>query len=166
MKFRLPAQESVDFTREPVGVLRAVRLAEIPLNTDDTEMDPAPSLQINNIEPSTMAIWMAGNYNAAFGTPIGDDLYPVRIEWKLYLGVDGCMADEDPPTMVTILKDADDLKNRGGRLFQIDCELYTTAWLCAKIVTGVSGSVLSLALRILFGPLSGRPEVVVGSAAG
>jgi hypothetical protein len=118
---------------------------------------------VNGVAACTMAIWFDGFVYNRTG---GDLAFPLSIEWKLFLGVAGCMPDLDPPRAVSIFKSLDDMKNRSGRLFQVDSTVHRNAWLCARVLDDIGNTRLQANLRFIFWPLTGRPEVIVGTAVG
>jgi len=123
-------------------------------------------IQYDNVESSTVAIWMDGQYSNRSG---GTIVPPLRIEWKLFLGVGCAMADSDPIKGVTILQAADFEGSRivrEGLLFQINSHVAQTLWLCGRILDPVGTLQLQLSLRTIFWPLTGRPEAIVGTAIG
>lgn len=122
-------------------------------------------IQYDSLEECTAAIWMDGNYSLWKGN-VDALVYPVRIEWKLLLGVGGCMADT-PFVGVTILKSAKDLRERSGRIFQVNCTPAQTMWLCARVVDNINQDMIRLSVKTIFQSLSGgHPMVVVGNAIG
>ena len=172
MKLRLP-QQNLEFSYDPAGLW----VPSTPVNPGDPERrnpviatirhadstaDSAPMFQVNHLQAATIGVWMDGNYSSESGE---QPAFPLRIEWKLVFGVGGCMADDDPPKGVTILKDATDFTTREGLFFQVDCRVMRTMWLLGRIIDDTP-IVLKLAFRVLCWPLSGRPEVIVGTAIG
>lgn len=159
MKFYLE-QQKVEFKGEysPEGEGRIVHFG----THDPSKGPPVPVLKLSKVGASTIAIWMDGQYT--WQTKPNPVTFPLAIEWKLWSGV-GCMVDQSPRVGVTILKNETDFSSREGKLFQVDCDVAMTWWLTARIVGSTDG-VLQLPLRVIFWPLSGRPESVVGSAIG
>lgn len=158
MKFGNPVK-SVPFTYDPRGVDSLVHLGHV----DAIDAVQVPLLKLDELQASTIALWMGSQYqwNVLPGTALA---YPLRIEWKLWLGI-GCLVDDDPFVGVTIIKDQADFNSREGLLFQVDCRVARTAWVTARILDNVTG-LLNITLRTIFWPLSGRPEVIVGTAIG
>lgn len=158
MKFGNPVK-SVPFTYDPKGTDALVHLGHV----DAADAVQVPILRLSDIQASTIALWMGGQYQWNV-QPSGGITYPIRIEWKLWLGI-GCLVDDDPFTGVTIIKDQADFNSREGLLFQVDCRVATTAWLTARIIDNMTG-LLNVTIRTIFWPLSGRPELIMGSAIG
>lgn len=158
MQFRGP-EKAEPFTRDPAGVAVRPFIGTRP-PTDAAEQCVA---QIDNVEQCTAAVWFDGfTYNRSGGALT----FPLVVEWKLFVGVGGCMPDLDPPRAVSIFKTEDDLKTRSGRLFQLDCTVHRTMWLCARVINDIGTTQVQANLRFIFWPLSGRPETVVGTAVG
>lgn len=175
MIFRGP-QKVVTFAYGPGGiVLDAFAPSKGPFRTSCDVMigersasDVAEQclIQYDKIESSTVAIWMDGQYSNRSGATLAP---PLRIEWKLFLGVNGCMPDDDPLKGVTILQGKDFEGSRivrEGLLFQINSHVAQTMWLCGRIIDPVGTLQLQLSLRTIFWPLTGRPEAIVGTAIG
>lgn len=157
MKFNLPTQP-VQFTYDPKGVQSIVRMNH-RLKSDESACLALAAL---DLQASTIAIWMDGQYTTVQKVPF---TFPLRIEWKLWLGV-GCQVDDDPFTGVTILKDETDFNEREGLLFQVDCRAARSMWLTARVIDNYPGLAIQVPLRTIFWPLSGRPELIVGTAIG
>ena len=123
-------------------------------------------IQYDNVANCTVGIWMDGNYSNRSGQALSP---PLRIEWKLFLGVGGCMPDDDPVQGVTILQGKDFNGSsivRQGLLFHVCSHVVQTMWLCGRIVDDVGSLQLQLSLRSIFWPVTGRPEAIVGTAIG
>ena len=175
MLFRGP-QKVVAFAYGPGGVVLDARAPKSgPLRTScsveigeraASDTSEQCLIQYDNVEPCTAAIWMDGQYSNRSGATLPAKL---RIEWKLFLGVGGCMPDNDPPKGVTILQGADFVGStitREGLLFQVNAHVCNTMWLCGRIIDPVGQLQLQVSLRTIFWPLTGRPEVTVGTAIG
>lgn len=158
MQFRGP-EKSILFTYDAEGV--AVRPSVGVRPADDGSEQCV--VEVDKVESCTMAVWFDG---FAYGRNTSQLTFPLLVEWKLFLGVSGCMPDLDPPRAVTIFKSATDMATRSGRLFQIDCTVHRTAWLCARVLNPVGTEQIQANLRFMFWPLSGRPETIVGTAVG
>lgn len=179
MQFRGP-QKIVQFSRDPLGapVVDAGNPGD-PRCSAKVQVGFRPASDPNEtaliaydgIESSTMAIWLDGYPSIRLGqiTP------PLRIEWRLYLGV-GCggpngggMVDRDFFRVVTIIKpgeiEGSSIK-REGLLFQVDARASTHAWLCGRTIDDIGMTVMDVSFRTLFWPLTGRPELITGTAAG
>lgn len=157
MKF-FNQQHTANFTYDPEGVSSIVHFG----THDVTKSQPVPVVKLSSLQACTIAIWMEGQYTWFIPPP--SVVYPLTIEWKLWLGV-GCVVDDAPVVGLTHLKDESDFNNREGKLFQVNCEVARTGWLTARIVGDTTGQ-LNLGLRTYFWPLSGRPENTVGTAIG
>lgn len=175
MQFRGP-QRTVDFSRDGDGGVVRDPLSGQTRSSIDTDIESqtladsivAPNcvVRFDNIESCTMAIWLDGFMSSRNGATIPA---PLRIEWGLYLGVGCAMADADPFQGVTILKAAEikpDGVRREGLLFQVNSRVMRTAWLCARLVEVVPNLTMRVPLRAIFWPVTGRPEVIVGTAIG
>lgn len=159
MQFRGP-EKSITFTYDPEGV--AVRPSVGERSATEAAYEQCV-VQVDEVQSCTLAVWLDG---FAYGRNTSQITFPLLIEWKLFLGIGGCMPDLDPPKGVTIFKSQTDMATRSGRLFQVDCAVHRTAWLCARILNPVGTAQLQANLRFLFWPLSGRPETIVGTAIG
>ena len=157
MKLNLPAQPPIDFTYDPAGVGRIPRMS----HRTAAELGSAVALKVQKLEACTLALWMDGQYTFA---EEGSFSWPIRIEYRLWLGV-GCQVDDDPVTGVTILKDRVDFDTREGLFFQVDCRVARDAWLTARIIDAVPVKI-QVPIRVICWPLSGRPEAIVGTAIG
>lgn len=175
MLFRGP-QKTVDFAFGPGGIVRDAsapsngplrRSCEVLIGQRPaTDTAETCLIQYDNVEPCTAAIWMDGQYSNRSGATLPK---PLRIEWKLFLGVGGCMPDNDPLKGITILQGNDFVGStitREGLLFQVNAHVVQTMWLCGRIIDPVGALQLSLSLRTIFWPLTGRPEGIVGTAIG
>jgi hypothetical protein len=157
VKFNLPTNP-VKFTYDPAGVQSLVHIGHQP-NADNSR---ALLVACADLQACTIGIWMDGQYSVFVKETYA---YPLRIEWRLYLGV-GCQVDEDYYSGVTILKDQNDFATREGLLFQVDCRVARSMWLTGRIVDAYDKLQLNLPLRTIFWPLSGRPECIIGTAIG
>jgi len=157
VKFGNPVQD-VPFTYDPKGVDAIVHFGHVAA-ADATQ---TPLVRMDKLEASTIAVWMGGQYQWNVKPPVL--AFPIRIEWKFYLGV-GCLVDDDPVTGVTIIQNQADFDSREGLLFQVDCRVARTGWITARIIDDFTG-ILNVTLRTIFWPLSGRPEAIVGTAIG
>lgn len=179
MLFRGP-QKIVDFSYDPKGALgsnptdsRIVHANNhsIPVQIGYRSPDDVAEqcvIQFEGLQQNLMALWLDG-YISSVGGGIDSIALPVRIEWRLYYGVGGCMADQDPPTALTILKAPERSAgkcNREGRIFQVDCINAQTAWLCARVIEDIGRVSLNVSIKTIFWPNSGRPETIVGTAIG
>lgn len=180
MLFRGP-QKIVDFSYDPKGALGRRPNDPIIVQANDHSIpveigyrsadDPAEQcvIQYSGLQQNLMAIWLDGYINTLNGG-IETITLPVRIEWRLYFGVGNCMADQDPPTALTILKSTErggaGTFKREGRIFQVDCINAQTAWLCARVIDDIGQVTLNVSLKTIFWPNSGRPETIVGTAIG
>ncbi len=157
MKFGNPTQD-VQFTYDPKGVDSFVHFGHVAA----ADIAQVPLLRLDQIQPSTIALWMGGQYQWNVVPPTL--AFPLRIEWKLWLGI-GCLVDKDPVTGVTIIQSQSDFDSREGLFFQVDCRVARTGWLTARVIDNITGS-LNVTIRTIFWPLSGRPEAIVGTAIG
>lgn len=186
MQFRGP-QKIVRFSRDPQGA--PVDDGSGPPSPGGAVADPRRSVKVQigtraasepneialiayeGLESSTMGIWLDGYPTVRVGsvTP------PIRIEWRLYLGI-GCggpngagMVDRDYFRAVTIIKPGEvegSTIKREGRLFQVDAYATTQAWLCGRVIDDIGATLIDVSFRTLFWPLTGRPELITGTAVG
>lgn len=181
MKFRGPQFELLVERNPLTGLFRAVNLKEndptkraqgldspgivIGYNaaSDDEEQC---MIQYDFREACTLTLFMDGNYSLWKGSDKSIP-FPFRIEYKLFVGVGGCMADDDPFVGIATLTSLKDFSSREGRLFQVVCIPNRTVWFCARIVDPLGQVMVRLSVRSIFDTFSGgHPTVIVGTAIG